>query len=434
MSRKQLLRLGLFQVAAGGVSVLFLGVLNRIMRVEWGLDLFLVTLLLGGGHYLGALVAIPFGYYSDRHLVAGYRRTAYILGGLIITLVILVASPWIAQWLAASVTVVKGVLAFLLFFLEGIATYVAGTAYLALIADRTTDQERGQATGLIWTLLMVGIIATGVSTGFALREYSFHGLVLYFGIGAMLALILGLIALIRQEPRRAALPAPSEGSLRDALRLVVSSRSSRWFAAFLTLSMFSYFMQDVLLEPFGGEVFFLSAGETARFNAYMGVGVISGMLLGGMRLIPRWGKRTITGAGVALMAFTFLALAGSGVMGSVQGLPVIITLLGFGAGFFTVGGVALMMDMTSTQHTGLFVGAWTLVQAVARGPASMVGGALHSMASGLGLTTAQAYGAVFVFEATGLLISLVFLQRVVVAAFRQEVQSFTAIATESMDF
>jgi len=135
-----------------------------------------------------------------------------------------------------------------------------------------------------------------------------------------------------------------------------------------------------------------------------------------------------------MMAFTFLALAGSGLMGSVQGLPVIITLLGFGAGFFTVGGVALMMDMTSTQHTGLFVGAWTLVQAVARGPASMVGGALHSMASGLGLTTAQAYGAVFVFEATGLLISLAFLQRVVVAAFRQEVQSFTAIATESMDF
>ena len=76
MSRKQLLRLGIFQMAAGGLSVLFLGVLNRIMRVELGLDLFLVTLLVDGGHYLGAIVAIPFGHFSDTHRVAGYRRTA----------------------------------------------------------------------------------------------------------------------------------------------------------------------------------------------------------------------------------------------------------------------------------------------------------------------------------------------------------------------
>jgi len=59
MSRGALLRLGLFQLAAGGISVLFLGVLNRVLRVELGLDLFTVSLLVGGGHYLGALVAIP---------------------------------------------------------------------------------------------------------------------------------------------------------------------------------------------------------------------------------------------------------------------------------------------------------------------------------------------------------------------------------------
>ena len=74
MSRLQLLRLGLFQMAAGGLSVLFLGVLNRIMRVELGIDLFVVGLLVGGGHYLGALVAIPFGHYSDTHSLAGFEE------------------------------------------------------------------------------------------------------------------------------------------------------------------------------------------------------------------------------------------------------------------------------------------------------------------------------------------------------------------------
>ncbi|HHH83603.1 MAG TPA: hypothetical protein ENL35_11540, partial [Chloroflexi bacterium] len=75
MKRRRFLRLGLFQMAAGGLSVLFLGVLNRVMRVELGMDLLTVSLLVGGGHYLGAVIAIPFGYYSDRHPLGGYRRT-----------------------------------------------------------------------------------------------------------------------------------------------------------------------------------------------------------------------------------------------------------------------------------------------------------------------------------------------------------------------
>ena len=90
MSKRALLRLGLFQLAAGGLSVLFLGVLNRVMRVELGMALFSVSLLIGGGHYLGALIAIPFGFFSDTHPVGGYRRTIYILFGAMITAGVLV--------------------------------------------------------------------------------------------------------------------------------------------------------------------------------------------------------------------------------------------------------------------------------------------------------------------------------------------------------
>ncbi|MBI4632182.1 MAG: MFS transporter, partial [Chloroflexi bacterium] len=79
MNRFQLLRLGLFQLAAGAVSVIFLGVVNRVMRVELGIDLFTVSVLVGGGHYLGALLAIPFGHYSDSHTVFCYRRSVYAL-------------------------------------------------------------------------------------------------------------------------------------------------------------------------------------------------------------------------------------------------------------------------------------------------------------------------------------------------------------------
>ncbi len=434
ISLRSLLRLGLYQMAAGGLSVLFLGVLNRVMRVELGLDLLAVSLMIGGGHYLGALVAIPFGYYSDTRPLLGYRRSLYVLGGALVTVLVLVGAPWVGLWLARSPSAWKVGLAFLYFLLEGVSTYVAGTAYLALIADRTTRGTRGQATGLIWTLLMVGIIATGVSTSFALRRYHFEGLVVLFAVGGALAMILALVALVGQERRTERRPArQGSAGFRKALRLVLESRNSRRFGAFLLLSMFSYFMQDVLLEPFGGEVFDLSPAETTRFNAYMGVGVVGGMLWGGMRLIPRFGKRRITGYGVLLLAFTFGALTAVALIGEARALAPIIALQGLGAGLFTVGGVALMMDMTSEQHTGLFVGAWTLVQALARGPSSVVGGALHNLLTALGAGPAGAYGAVFALEGVGLLISFLLLSGVRVERFEREVSGFGALAAEALD-
>jgi BCD family chlorophyll transporter-like MFS transporter len=290
MKRRRLLRLGLFQLAAGAASVLFLGVLNRVMRVELGIDLFAVSLLVGGGHYLGALVAIPFGYYSDTHRIAGYRRTVYALGGAGLTALILALSPFVAAWLARNQTPFGLLFGFLFFLLEGISTFIAGTAYLSLITDLTSEKERGQATALVWTLLMIGIIATGIGAGIALENYSFTGFAALTLTGALVTVTLSAAALFgqepRQEPRAAPVRAVTPPGLGQSLRLIVRSAQSRWFAGFLLLSMFSFFMQDVILEPFGGEVFNLNPAQTARFNAYLGVGVILGMLLGGMQLIP----------------------------------------------------------------------------------------------------------------------------------------------------
>ena len=104
MKRNRFLRLGLFQLAAGALSVLFLGVLNRVMRVELGMDVLTVSILVGGGHYLGALIALPFGYYSDRHPLLGYRRSSYIVLGALVTGAILISSPAVARWISASPT------------------------------------------------------------------------------------------------------------------------------------------------------------------------------------------------------------------------------------------------------------------------------------------------------------------------------------------
>ncbi|NIM93266.1 MAG: MFS transporter [Anaerolineales bacterium] len=433
MSKASLLRLGLFQLTAGGLSVLFLGVLNRVMRVELGLDLFVVSLLVGGGHYLGALAAIPFGFFSDRHPIMGYRRTIYILLGMLVAVSVLILSPWVGLWLADSVTTSMLIAGFGFFLLEGIGTFIAGTAFLALIAEKTTKEERGQATGLVWTMLFTGIILTGIGTSILLSEYDFVNLVTLFAVAGVIAVTLAVIALIGQEERVKGPVEDQRGRFIDALRTVGNSKSSRWFAAFLLLGLGAFFMQDVILEPFGGEVLRLTPSETTRFNVYMGVGLILSMLLGGMILIPRRGKRWVTELGCWILVITFAALAASSFFTSGMGLPLIIAFLGVGGGLFTVGGVAMMMDMTSAAHVGLFVGAWTLIQALARGPASLVGGGLFSAFSELGATAAQGYGAVFAIEMFVIFVSIFFLRRVAVKDFQREVVSLGAFAAEAMD-
>jgi MFS transporter, BCD family, chlorophyll transporter len=438
MKRVQLLRLGLFQLAAGAVSVIFLGVVNRVMRVELGIDLFLVSLLVGGGHYLGALIAIPFGHYSDTHRIGGYQRTVYALGGTLVTALILAVSPFVVRWISQHQSPIGIMLGLLFFLVEGISTFVAGTAYLALIADLTTGKQRGQVTGVVWTLLMVGIIATGIGTGLVLRQYSFGGFVTLTVTGAAVAMLLSLIALFKQETRQgaaAARPAAGEPkqSFAEALRLLTRSGPARWFAAFLLLSMFSYFMQDAILEPFGGEVFDFDAARTARFNSYMGIGVIVGMLTGGLWLIPRFGKPRITAIGCGLQGGAFGLLAYASLAGQAAWLPLAILFLGLGAGFFTVGGVSMMMDMTFVEHTGLFVGAWTLVQAVAKGPAAIAGGAFQTALVASGSTAAQAYAGVFLFEGIGILVSIIFLWQVHLQSFRSRAESLERVLAQSAD-
>ena len=77
----RLLRLSLFQVSVGIVTVLLIGTLNRVMIIELGVQTWLVALMVGL-----PLVAAPFrafiGFRSDHHQsVLGWRRVPYLWMG-----------------------------------------------------------------------------------------------------------------------------------------------------------------------------------------------------------------------------------------------------------------------------------------------------------------------------------------------------------------
>jgi BCD family chlorophyll transporter-like MFS transporter len=376
------------------LSVLTLGILNRVMKTELGLNLTLVSLVIGT-HYFAAVVAIPLGHRSDRHSWRGYHRTPYIAWGTALTALATALAPFVAFFLAGQGgSLPAAAIGVGLFLLMGTGMYVAGTAYLSLITDLTVEEERSKVIAITWAMMMVGILA-GVFLGvWVMGHYSSERLVTLFLV--MAGLVVGFTALAVWGQERPRDPRLSEKALtlKQALRLLTISQQTRFFFAFLFGGLFFLFVQQMALEPFGGDVFGLSVRETTFFNAYQMVGVLLGMGMTGGWLARRFGKKAATGLGavVAAMAFALLATASIG-----SYLPLVkpgIFIMGLGMGIFTVGGLALMMDLTVKEHD-----------------------------LGLGLlgSEAGAYALVFLVEVGGLLGIIALLLQVDVTRFRTEV-------------
>jgi BCD family chlorophyll transporter-like MFS transporter len=103
-----------------------------------------------------------------------------------------------------------------------------------------------------------------------------------------------------------------------------------------------------------------------------------------------------------------------------------------GTGAFTVGGVSLMMDLTVKGQTGLFVGTWTLAQALARFGSSVLGGAIHNLVLHAGGSSPAAYATIFGLEAVGMLLVSWLLLHVNVLAFRDEVADLRHLLEHSL--
>ena len=412
--------------------MLMLGTLNRILRVEMGLELALVGLVLGGAHYLAALVSIPIGHRSDNKPYFGYHRLPYIVAGTALAVLTVVSAPFVAIFVAQDPTPWRLGLAFAFFFVEGLGVNVGATTYLALVTDRTAESERGRVVSFIWTMMMFGILAGALGGAAYLQDYSFSRLVSLFALAAGLIIALTILALWGLEQRRRAEVPRESSSLRMSLLVLRRSRQTRLFFTFILLGLFFHFLQDVILEPFGGEVLNLSVRQTTMFNAYNMVGVITGLLLGGSVLIPRLGKKRVAAAGNIVAAVAFLTLVLISLQQAPGAAPFAVALMGLGTGAFTVGGVSLMMDLTVKGQAGLFVGAWTLAQALAKFGSSLLSGAIHDLVLSMGGQSQVAYAFIFGTEAVGLLMVTWLLLHVNVLAFRREVSDLHQVMEYSL--
>ncbi|MEL6792859.1 MAG: MFS transporter, partial [Pseudomonadota bacterium] len=261
----QLLRLSLFQVSVGMATVMLLGTLNRVMIVELGVAATIVAVMIA----LPVLIA-PFrailGFRSDTHRSAiGWRRAPYLWFGSLWQMGGLAVMPFALILLSGDQTLGPSwageVFAAVAFLMTGLGLHMTQTAGLALAADRADDETRPRVVALLYVMFLIGMAISAVIIGWLLRDFSQLLLIRVVQGAAAMVLILNLIALWRQETVRPmsreerAAPRPK---FSDAWADYASGGQAGRLLAVVFFGAVAFNMQDVLLEPYGGEVLGLS--------------------------------------------------------------------------------------------------------------------------------------------------------------------------------
>jgi BCD family chlorophyll transporter-like MFS transporter len=443
------LRLGLFQGCLGALAVVFSGMFNGVMISELAFP----GMLVGGALAFEQFVSparVLFGQISDSRPIAGFHRLPYVwLGTLLFSGLAVASVPLIflvgrlleegsQPQLGFGIAALCG-----LFALYGLAVSMASTPFLALVIDRTTEQERPRAVGIIWCMLTVGIVIGAIAIGISLSSLNaiddpavLEPFLLRFMIGVAATVItLTLLATWGMEPRsNVPNPVPAQEdmpvgghredqvSLQQAWKLITSSRQVLVFFIFLVLFTLGLFLQDPILEGYGAQVFGMAIGARTQLNAYWGSGTLIGLLLAGFWIGPKLGKLGCARLGCRLIVFSLLLLVLTGLTASVPLLSLVMVIFGLAAGIGTNGALSLMLDLTLPQVAGTFVGVWGLAQAMSRALGKLLGGGLLDLGRRLpfGEGDWPAYALVLLVEMLVAILALVLLERINIRQFRQD--------------
>ncbi|PUB11560.1 BCD family MFS transporter [Yoonia sediminilitoris] len=394
----QIFRLGLVQMALGAIVVLTTSTLNRLMVVELSLPAILPGLLVGL-HYGIQMTRPHWGFASD----AGGQRTRWIIGGM----VALAAGAFLA---ACGVLVLESTFAIGMaisvaaYALIGLGVGASGTSLLALLATTTKPTRRAAAATITWLMMIFGIAMTAGVVGSLIDPYTPQLLIKIVGIVVLTAVALTCIAVWRIEEKLVAVREADPTPFREGLHQVWQERKARNFTIFVFLSMTAYFMQELILEPYAGLVFAFTPGQSTTLSGAQNGGVFIGMLTVGIMatglkigMLRNWVM-----AGCLGSAATLALIATLGPLGPGAPLMPAVVALGFFNGMFAVAAIGSMMALAGEgreQREGTRMGLWGAAQAIAAGFGGLVGAGMVDLLR-LVVSDVQAFGSVFLFEAT----------------------------------
>jgi BCD family chlorophyll transporter-like MFS transporter len=384
----RLLRLALFQVTVGMAAVLLIGTLNRVMIVELAVPAWIVAVMLSL-----PLIFAPFralvGFRSDTHRsVLGWRRVPYIWFGTLLQFGGLAIMPFALLILSGDTTGPAWpghVAAALAFVMVGAGLHTTQTVGLALATDLAPAHARPRVVALLCVMLLAGMVVSAVAFGLLLADFSALRLIKVIQGAALLTIVLNGIALWKQEPRAPgrtarALPRPA---FSESWALYAGKGRARRRLVATGLGTAAFSMQDILLEPYGGQILHLPVAATTALTALLAAGGGLGLLVAA-RWLDRGGdvfRVAASGAVVGIAAFSAVVFAAP--LESARLFAVGVFLIGLGGGLFAHGTLTASMAKAGPEDTGLALGAWGAVQASAAGLAIAASGILRDLGAHL---------------------------------------------------
>jgi BCD family chlorophyll transporter-like MFS transporter len=271
--------------------------------------------------------------------------------------------------------------------LYGLCISVCSTPFAALLVDVSDEDNRSQLVGIVWAMLMVGIVAGAIAGEKMLEGISPETLqasiTQLFIIFPLAVVALGITATAGIEKRYSRFSSRStlagredQITFKQAMQVLTASRQTGIFFVFLLVMTISLFLQQPVLEPYAREVFGLTLGQSAGLNQFWGYGILMGIALAGFWIVPRLGKRRTAMVGCLFNAGCFVLIILSGATGDPTLLRSAVMLFGLASGILTNSAVSLMLDLTAAETAGTFIGAWGLAQAMAQASATVMGGAI----------------------------------------------------------
>jgi MFS transporter, BCD family, chlorophyll transporter len=351
------------------------------------------------------------GHKSDHHhSVLGLKRVPYIWFGTLMQFggfAILPFSLLVMSGGGNGPALAGQVGAVFSFLLVGAGMHTVQTAGLALATDLATEDSGPRVVALLYVMLLTGMMISAIVIGRLLVDYSPTRLVqVVQGVG-LLTMILNVTALWKQEVRTARpLQIPARPGFAVVWReFVKEDRTLRLLIA-VGLGAAAFAMQDVLLEPYGGQVLRMTVGATTSLTALWATGTLGAFTLAA-HLLGRGGEpHRIAGFGGVFGIAAFIMIIFAAPMNAVAMLFTGAIIMGFGGGLFSIGTLTATMRLARDgRPAGLALGAWGAVQATCAGLAIALGGLIRDVVSAQ--APAAGYATVYSCEIILLLAMLV---------------------------
>jgi BCD family chlorophyll transporter-like MFS transporter len=303
----------------------------------------------------------------------------------------------------------------LAFLLVGAGLHTTQTVGLALATDLAPPEDRPKVVGLMYVMLLVGIIMSSVVFGYVLEDFTPGTLIRTIQGAAVLTLCLNVIALWKQEGRsRDRKPGvyQEDPDFMESFLLFCNGEHAKRRLIAIGLGTMAFSMEDILLEPFGGEILGLTVAQTTYLTAVLAMGGLVGFAWAS-RILSRGGdpfKMASLGAMVGIPAFIAVIVSAPQASSLLFALGVLF--IGFGAGLFGHGTLTATMNSAPPGQAGLALGAWGAVQASTAGAAMALGGIIRDLSAQF-TDSATAYSIVYSLEAVLLLMTVIIMNPLV---------------------